>query len=256
MEITVRYTRSNVHLQGLEERSKGSGMNYAVSACSALSRSGSRMGTRTTHGTVRDALKAAQDFAKAMNLKVCKNCLKAAEANIEPEVAEAPETKACRQCGAQGDDSMESYAKDMCGYCSDAGNVALVWADADKAIEEESAPEYRGHKISCPFFGPDYDHCDCGTESDARVIVEDTEACESCSHPMDEHSHGFDCDQCACGDSKYTAYDEGTCKSQSVLYGVACARTQGHLGLHRNSKSAGPKHGFTDIKFWGTNEAR
>lgn len=69
------------------------------------------------------------------------------------------ETKACRQCGTCGDDSMESYAKDMCGYCSDAGNVALVWADADKAVEQQEeetvTPEYCGHKISCPFFGPD-----------------------------------------------------------------------------------------------------
>lgn len=134
MEITIRYTRSTVHLQGLAESSKGSGMDYAVSACSALSRSASRMGTRTTHETVKDALKAAQDFAKAMNLKVCKNCLKAAEANIEPETKEEE--------------------------------------------KETVAPEYRGHKISCPFFGPDYDHCNCGTESEARVIVEDMESSE------------------------------------------------------------------------------
>lgn len=44
------------------------------------------------------------------------------------------QTIVCRQCGTWGDDSMPSYAKDMCGYCSAQGSVALVWVDADLAI--------------------------------------------------------------------------------------------------------------------------
>lgn len=44
------------------------------------------------------------------------------------------QTIVCRQCGTWGDDSMPAKAADLCGYCSDDDNTALVWADADTLI--------------------------------------------------------------------------------------------------------------------------
>lgn len=51
------------------------------------------------------------------------------------------QTSICRQCDTWGDDSLPSYAEDMCGYCSAEGNTALVWKDAGKAIPFEEDGE-------------------------------------------------------------------------------------------------------------------
>lgn len=48
------------------------------------------------------------------------------------------QTTPCRQCGTWGDDTMQPYRTDMCGYCSDDGNVALVWADAFHGLSSQA----------------------------------------------------------------------------------------------------------------------
>jgi hypothetical protein len=83
---TVRYNRTAVHISGIAERTRGSQLNYAVSACPALSRSGVRMATKSGEwADVSEALAAAQTHAKVYGLKMCAKCEQAAQAPADAE---------------------------------------------------------------------------------------------------------------------------------------------------------------------------
>lgn len=82
---TLKSNRTSIHIQGLTERSKGSEMNYAQSACASLTRSGHRMSAGASFDTPTEALKAARLRARASSRKVCKNCEAAAEAEDREE---------------------------------------------------------------------------------------------------------------------------------------------------------------------------
>lgn len=82
----IRYNRATNHISGLCEASKGSEFNYAVSACGALSRS-----VNFAEGKCfEDASDALAEARKAGGRKLCKNCEKAALAQIarDEELAE------------------------------------------------------------------------------------------------------------------------------------------------------------------------
>lgn len=89
MELTIRYNRSSVHIQGIPEATTapvadtssktGVVSYYAQSACGGLTRSGHRMAVSDTYDNAADALKGAEMKAKSLGLKLCKNCEKAAK---------------------------------------------------------------------------------------------------------------------------------------------------------------------------------
>lgn len=79
----AKYNMSTVHIDGLSIRTKGSDLNYSLSACSALTRNGYRMAaSREGFNDVREALAAARGVASALGRKLCKKCEQAAEAQI------------------------------------------------------------------------------------------------------------------------------------------------------------------------------
>jgi hypothetical protein len=82
MSYTVKYNRSTSHLAGVTERTMGSEFNYAVSACSALSRS-VRFCTGESVEDPSEALQALRLNAKAYGRKICKNCERGILAEIE-----------------------------------------------------------------------------------------------------------------------------------------------------------------------------
>lgn len=73
----VKGNRTSLHIAGISERSKGSQLNYAVSACGALSRS---YRFETLMDT--DDLAAAVKRATVLSRKFCQNCAKAAELEL------------------------------------------------------------------------------------------------------------------------------------------------------------------------------
>lgn len=79
MAFTVKYTRTSYHIAGIVEATKGSDLDYALSACPALSRSGSRMAVGGTHEDLTEALSAAQSAARVRGARVCEKCQAAAE---------------------------------------------------------------------------------------------------------------------------------------------------------------------------------
>lgn len=98
MELTIRYNRSSVHIQGLTERTTGAVNNkaevtgvvsyYAESACGGLTRSGYKMAVSNTYDNAEAALKGAQLKARALGLKMCKSCEKAAQRMIDETTTE------------------------------------------------------------------------------------------------------------------------------------------------------------------------
>lgn len=79
MTYTIKYNKSTNHIAGITERTTGSELSYAVSACPALSRSGSRMAVGPSFEDISDALSAARVSAKANRRNVCRTCEGAAE---------------------------------------------------------------------------------------------------------------------------------------------------------------------------------
>jgi hypothetical protein len=87
MTFAIMYNRTTDHISGLDERTKCSsdGMNYAQSACSAVTRGWLAKGAESD-----DLREVLRSFGKVR--KACKNCQKAAElALAEIEKAEAAE---------------------------------------------------------------------------------------------------------------------------------------------------------------------
>lgn len=80
---TIRYNRTTDHIEGISERSKGSQMNYALSACPALSRSGARFAVGKSSDDLAEIMKS---FGKTR--KACKKCLEAAQAVLDALKAE------------------------------------------------------------------------------------------------------------------------------------------------------------------------
>jgi hypothetical protein len=79
MAFTVKYNRTSYHIAGITEATKGSEFNYALSACAALSRTGSRMAVSGTYEDLEEALAVATKSADVRGVKMCKNCKTAAE---------------------------------------------------------------------------------------------------------------------------------------------------------------------------------
>lgn len=95
MTFTIRYNRNTDHIEGISERTPVSadGMNYAVSACPALSRSGVRLAVGFASDDLREVL---ENFGKLQ--KACKKCEKAANLVLaEIEAAESEAAKAQEQ---------------------------------------------------------------------------------------------------------------------------------------------------------------
>ena len=85
MGYQIRYTRTTNHIEGIPERTTGTGnqLTYATSACGALSRGAIRMGTvGPEHTGLAVTLAAARSIAAASGRKLCRNCERAAEAAI------------------------------------------------------------------------------------------------------------------------------------------------------------------------------
>lgn len=83
MGYQIRYNRTTNHIEGIPERTIGTGLTYATSACGALSRGAIRMGTvGPEHADLAVTLAAARSNAAASGRKLCRNCERAAEAAI------------------------------------------------------------------------------------------------------------------------------------------------------------------------------
>jgi hypothetical protein len=88
--FTIRYNRTTNHIDGIAERSKGSALNYAVTACPVLSRS-FNLATGKGYEDLKKALQAAR---KTGGRKLCKKCEAAALATLEAtKKAEAPKVE-------------------------------------------------------------------------------------------------------------------------------------------------------------------
>lgn len=75
---TLKYNGSSLHIAGLEMTTASD--EFTMNACSALTRSGSRMQTaRGEWDTPAEALKAARSKAVAIRKTLCKSCTAAAE---------------------------------------------------------------------------------------------------------------------------------------------------------------------------------
>jgi hypothetical protein len=95
MNLTIKYNRSSVHIDGLAMRTIGGEFDYARSHCPAISRSVNFCTAQAQATTVAGALDEARTLAKGLGLNLCKKCVSAAEAMIEAaptEVTEEPET--------------------------------------------------------------------------------------------------------------------------------------------------------------------
>jgi hypothetical protein len=79
MAYTLKYNRTGQHIAGIVERTKGTDLDYALSACPALSRSGSRMAQGKSYEDLKEALAAAELSAQVGNRKMCTKCRMAAE---------------------------------------------------------------------------------------------------------------------------------------------------------------------------------
>jgi len=71
---TVKYARGKSHIAGLDEQIQGSGSNYALSACSALSKS-----VRWCDGPTSDDLSEIIRAAEYYGSGLCAKCRKTAE---------------------------------------------------------------------------------------------------------------------------------------------------------------------------------
>jgi hypothetical protein len=76
---TIRYNRTTNHIAGIEVRSEGSQLDYARTACPALSRSATRMATGPVVTDLAEALKIARSRG---GRKICRSCEAAAEAAL------------------------------------------------------------------------------------------------------------------------------------------------------------------------------
>jgi hypothetical protein len=72
-EFTIMYNRTTNHIAGISERSNGSELNYAQSACPVLTRS-YNLATGKTFYSAAEALESARKGGR----KVCKHCEAAA----------------------------------------------------------------------------------------------------------------------------------------------------------------------------------
>lgn len=75
----IKSNRTTNHIDGVDERTKGSALNYAVSPCSVLSRSVNLLSSKT-YSSLREVLAAARIAGQR---KLCRNCEKAALAALE-----------------------------------------------------------------------------------------------------------------------------------------------------------------------------
>jgi hypothetical protein len=75
-EYTIKYNRTTNHIAGIAERSNGSDLNYAQSACPVLTRS-YNLATGKTFTSAAKALESARKGGR----KVCKHCEAAALAS-------------------------------------------------------------------------------------------------------------------------------------------------------------------------------
>jgi hypothetical protein len=75
---TIKYNRTTNHIAGITERSKGSELDYARSACPSLSRS-VRFALGKSTDDLAEALKSART---AGGRKICGHCESAAEAEL------------------------------------------------------------------------------------------------------------------------------------------------------------------------------
>lgn len=83
MTYTLKYNRTGQHIAGIVERTKGSDLDYALSACSALSRNGSRMAMGESYTDLKEALQEAETDARVSGRKMCAKCRTAAEAALQ-----------------------------------------------------------------------------------------------------------------------------------------------------------------------------
>jgi hypothetical protein len=89
MTYTIRYNAKTDHIEGIAERTKGSDLNYALSACPSLTRNGARMGYGESSEDLKELLNSS--FGKLR--KGCRNCLVAAETLLVAEAQANPEPK-------------------------------------------------------------------------------------------------------------------------------------------------------------------
>lgn len=94
---SVRRAKVTVHIDGLDIRTAGSEFNYAQNTCGAITRNGRSMTWGKQSEDLAEILEAARN--DAMGRKLCKNCERAAEAQLsatveEPEVEEIAEVAA------------------------------------------------------------------------------------------------------------------------------------------------------------------
>ncbi|ARX87875.1 hypothetical protein SMD44_07357 [Streptomyces alboflavus] len=76
----IRYNRTTNHIDGIAERTKGTDLDYAFSACPAISRATTSISVSLAVGEEFDDLGEALQAARTGRRKLCKACEKAAVA--------------------------------------------------------------------------------------------------------------------------------------------------------------------------------
>jgi len=254
MELTIRYNRTSVHIQGIPEVTTGPMTDtssktgvvsyYAQSACGGLTRSGHRMAVSDTYDNAMDALKGAALKAKSLGLKFCKNCEKAAQLSAEAEAHEeetpAPEVKPGRclqrvakvgktptQCvkgHAHEDDHEDRFGQTFANHAIVPGAeplspTAQALADAGKVRDEAMKVMYEAE-------GTDrQDEADAVYNRADRAYYE-----ASMAHRAARIANGDDVApvEPLCEASRYGTGDDTH----------LCSRTAGHQGTHRTAAGA------------------
>ncbi|OXM69647.1 hypothetical protein [Amycolatopsis vastitatis] len=101
---TVVYARGAVHIQGLDEQVRGGldSLNYALSACSALSKNQTMWVRPLTTTDLAEAVKKATALAESGQVKgFCKKCRKTALAVLEAEAYEIEAQRAVQDAPAE-----------------------------------------------------------------------------------------------------------------------------------------------------------
>lgn len=85
MTYRIKYNRTTYHIDGIATATKGSQLDYSITACPALTRNGHRMATGRTYGDLKWALEDASTSARNRGAKVCEKCRVAAETLLTVE---------------------------------------------------------------------------------------------------------------------------------------------------------------------------
>lgn len=142
---TVQYNRATNHINGLDELTKGSELNYSLSACSSVTRG--HLAAGQSFETVADALANA---SVAGGRRLCKNCEKAAKAALARDEAAAATERLRQEVMAQESrEAVEAAAQET---PADEPTEAPIYTITVRY--RINRPPFQGHMFLVPMITP------------------------------------------------------------------------------------------------------